>query len=416
MKKKKVVKRKVGRPKKKQPHSYYYIDMADFLNDYSDEFRKERSDVKAMISKILTMPHKHRYNKSLYAISKSFLSYIGTSTTTFKKINEKYGLFTTDNRYEIGYYCRAYEMTDFAKHLLSEFIKYEDRGVIKTVKHSKSTYENVAKHQDSLLEFNHGVMKIRENVKVNSDGLLKYIEDGNTVRLSEASRWAVLLNNSNYPDGVVPQTYEQLEFGRIVGHGLTLQSVSKPLRKILMDGYYDYDFKNCHYAIINSLGLYPTIQMYVDNTDEVREDLADEIGVTKDIIKQGLISLLYGANEKTHPDYSSIYEIFGERAADDFWKHYFIKNLINEIGQCRVDISHEYAGFDKMTNSEFARFIMGWENDILCCAVEGKVIDVPIYDGFISKEDLDVKQMEDKVMHDLGIEITIKKEKIISPL
>jgi hypothetical protein len=416
VKKVKVVKRKVGRPRKNESYNYYYIDMSDFLNEYSDDFKNERSDVRAMISKILTMPQKHRNNKEIYAISNNFLTFIGSTKKTFDKINLKYGLFTTDNRYRIGYYCCGYEMTSFSKQLISEFVKYEDRGVIKKVKHSRYIYENVAKYDDSVFEFTEGVMKVNQNIKVNAEGLHKYLDEGNTVRLSEASRWAAALNNTNYPENVVPQTYTQLEFGRVVGQGLTMQSTSKTLRKILMDGYYDYDFKNCHYAIVNSLGVYPTIQMYVDNTEEVREDLADEIGVTKEMVKQGLISLLYGANEKTHPDYSSIYDLFGERAANDFWNHYFIKNLVNEIEQCRTDISHEYAGFNKMTNSEFARFIMGWENDILCCAVEGKVIDVPMYDGFISREDLDVEQMEKKVSDELGIDITIKKEKLISPV
>lgn len=406
-----------GRPKKKDVYTYYYIDMSDFFNEYNESLAKERSDVRAMISKVLTMPQKHRYKDNHYAISSEFLKYIGTRKETFDKYNEKYNLFTTDNRFELGYYCRGYEMTEFTKDLLLNFAEYEKRGVVKMVKHSTIINDNKAKYdEESLLEFNHGVMKVRKNIEVNRKGLVKYIHGGDVVSLSEASRWAALLNNNNYPKDVVPQMYEQLEFGRVVGQGLTMQSTSKTLRKILMDGYYDYDFKNCHYAIVNSLGVYPTIQMYVDNTEEMREDLADEIGVTKDIIKQGLISLLYGANEKTHPDYSSIYDLFGERAANDFWKHYFIKNLVNEIEQCRADISHEYAGFNKMTNSEFARFIMGWENDILCCAIEGKVIDVPLYDGFISREGLDVKQMEQKVSDDLGIDITIKKEQLISPV
>ena len=133
-------------------------------------------------------------------------------------------------------------------------------------------------------------------------------------------------------DGSVGQTYKERNTGRLYAEGFgSLQGMMREQRRILMGGlgYYEYDMENAHYTILQqyykmlSNKKLPRITKYISNTKGYRLRLEKETGNDYEVVKQVLISLIYGSGI-THrhitidgvSDMSGIYKTISKQSKD----------------------------------------------------------------------------------------------------
>lgn len=408
---KKDVKKPRGRPKKyKKNITIHYTDISAYLTECLEGFSKERVEMRELIMKVILLPRRHYFDDDAYSISKNFIRRLGHSYELFTKMNKKYGLYEVDNRYEIGVYSKRMFPTERLNAILEGMNNWEGGSSMKkSTKTLVEDYPTESSTSNDVTTVNG--LSFYSSIKVDYSKLGEYIDSLplDSIERMNALRWKAMCDAANLHDGMIPQTYHPIECGRLVGTGLTLQSVSSDMKQVLLDGHYNYDFVNCHYSIINNLGDYPTIKHYVENTQEHREILSDFIGVTITDIKKCLIALIYGVRRGNNK-FSTITKILGAERCEAFWNSHFIKNLKKDCDDAVkwVTGSKDYKAF--------ARFLMSVESSLLVACCEDVVIDVAMYDGFICKDDLDVKELEKKIYNKTKLHIKVKKEKIISPL
>ncbi len=118
----------------------------------------------------------------------------------------------------------------------------------------------------------------------------------------------------------VEEYWEQIDSGRMHGHGLSLQRIPKEVRHAALGRSYRYDFKAASYALMTAyaLSIDPTLKVsaindYVRYRSAIRKRIAKSIGVTEDRIKTVFTSIGFGAQLKDNP-YNSIRGLLGQDA------------------------------------------------------------------------------------------------------
>jgi hypothetical protein len=111
---------------------------------------------------------------------------------------------------------------------------------------------------------------------------------------------SVWINKTSYDPKTNLVGYKQSFYTSLIGGRTYSQSrdqlISRELKAAWFDipNVYNYDIVGCHLSIFNAIN--PTL--FVDswlNNCQFKQQLADEIGITKDILKQSVLAILYGA-------------------------------------------------------------------------------------------------------------------------
>lgn len=119
-----------------------------------------------------------------------------------------------------------------------------------------------------------------------------------------------LIDRAKEQDGIVwvDEYWEQIDSGRIHGHGLSLQRVSKEVRHAALGPCHRYDFKACSFALMTDLALSidPTLKVaalkdYVKQRAVIRKRIAGDIGISEEWMKTVFTSLGFGAELKDNP-------------------------------------------------------------------------------------------------------------------
>jgi len=98
----------------------------------------------------------------------------------------------------------------------------------------------------------------------------------------------------------VMHRYVQAQSGRLYAQGINLQTAPTLIRQAALAGMWDYDFANCHYAILTQMAAEsgydcPAISRYLVDKAGTRQRIADQAGITVSKAKTCLIAILYGA-------------------------------------------------------------------------------------------------------------------------
>ena len=111
--------------------------------------------------------------------------------------------------------------------------------------------------------------------------------------------------------------WEQIDSGRIHGHGLSLQRIPKQVRHAALGPCYRYDLKAASYALLTSLALQfdPTLKVaalkeYITHRAPIRKRIALDIGVSEEWMKSIFTSMGFGAELRDNP-FSSIRKQLG---------------------------------------------------------------------------------------------------------
>lgn len=163
------------------------------------------------------------------------------------------------------------------------------------------------------------------------------------------------------PTGTMPFKYVEIITGRLYSDGINPQTWPRELRKAAFPGQYDFDFENCHYSIFSQLAKRedkqtPSIDYYLANKRQVRRSLADDIGVSKDDMKQCLIALIYGArltvwegNDKRKAN--AVTDIIGPEKATKLFLNPLYINMKLDINACRKSILRAHTKSQGLVNA-----------------------------------------------------------------
>lgn len=116
----------------------------------------------------------------------------------------------------------------------------------------------------------------------------------------------------------IREYWEEIDSGRIHGHGISLQRIPKQVRHAALGHCHKYDFKAASYALMTSLALKldPEIKVaalkdYIKNRAVIRKRIAADVGISEDWMKNIFTSLGFGAVLKDSP-YNSIRGMIGQ--------------------------------------------------------------------------------------------------------
>ena len=248
-------------------------------------------------------------------------------------------------------------------------------------------------------------------------------------------------------DGSVGQTYKERNTGRLYAEGFgSLQGMMREQRRILMGGlgYYEYDMENAHYTILQqyykmlSNKKLPRITKYISNTKGYRLRLEKETGNDYEVVKQVLISLIYGSGI-THrhitidgvSDMSGIYRTVSKQSknkdeVEELWSklvnHPIVLDLHTEVDTAYKMIKESWVtsryrkniimkNMRKKTTSIYvdggdtgrmkskgmllSHFLQGIESSILFGIIreEGYSFVMPHHDGWVSKMNWDTDRL-----------------------
>lgn len=240
--------------------------------------------------------------------------------------------------------------------------------------------------------------------------------------------------------GKVAHVYDVARTGRLVAIGTNLQNAPRAVRKAALVGQWDYDFENCHYAILQQMvkryGMdCPNIEHYLHHKEYVRKNLTKEIGLDErqiQRVKNALIAIVYGAHATTS-QYAALHEELGSKeTVRRFMNTETFRGLHPEVKQARDVILDNWPvnkrnyltndckkgiSIKKDKNKRMAHLIQGVEAFLLRTALRLYPDDIILllHDGFVSTRQLDKEWIEKEVKEVTEYDMDLSEERISMP-
>ncbi len=214
--------------------------------------------------------------------------------------------------------------------------------------------------------------------------------------------------------GVMAHHYEEAQSGRLYPVGINLASAQSVVKDAALEGHWEYDISNCHFAIASQMASkhgYECVAItnYLRNKDSVRLEISKGAGINKEQAKKCLLALLYGARASKWKDTAIAREI-GEAATERLIAVPDFKALMVEIRGAREWIlskcERTARGFvrnafgksisDAATmEQQFAHLLQGVEAKALQAAINAYPDDIVLvqHDGFVSRRRLDLADL-----------------------
>ena len=142
--------------------------------------------------------------------------------------------------------------------------------------------------------------------------------------------------------GKLMHRYEEATSGRLFAQGVNLQNAPELIKQAALAGHMDYDFSNCHYAILRQMAARfgyecQAIDHYLDHKELVRRQIADQAQIQEHQAKSCLLMLLYGASQSEEPGRAIPKEI-GIEAARRLYQVDLFAGIHNDIDKARAVI------------------------------------------------------------------------------
>ena len=161
-----------------------------------------------------------------------------------------------------------------------------------------------------------------------------------------------LLAQAKEQNGVhyVDEYWEQIDSGRIQGHGISLQRISKEVRHAALGRCHRYDFKAASYALMTSLAIQldPTIKVevlkdYIKNRSLIRKRIARDVGISEEWMKSIFTSIGFGAALKDNP-FNSIRGMLGQEKYHKLVCNFEFQSIKRQLDQV-CDTIHKHSSF-----------------------------------------------------------------------
>lgn len=228
------------------------------------------------------------------------------------------------------------------------------------------------------------------------------------------------------------QRYVESKSGRLYGKDINLQTVPRSIKEVALHGLWEYDFENCHYAILQQMSARIGVQChaianYLDNKRSIRSTIQIDIGITADQAKTCLISLIYGARFSCR-DEDAIPAQIGRDAAHRLYNHPLFYQLKEDVRKAsrlvisawprsRMRLKNDYGKFISQSESSakiLSHLLQGAEAKMLEAVRKLYTHEILLlqHDGFASSVQLDVQKMNEQIYKTTGYLISIEETRI----
>lgn len=392
-------------------NKHRFSDVRLYLREQIPELHKINDKSLNFLIKIIFLTRSsHRKGDGARFFTRDYFEKLGRTYKTFTNLNKQLEIFVSDGVYFFAG-SKNYVPEAKAWYLTDEWIPLI-RG-LREMTTEGDCVDIQAIGLDEAVDFSHPnlVTRLTFDPKLLADESDK-LPMNNPIAI-EIDK--LLITQWMY--GIIKQVYKQIPCGRVVNTSpFNMQTFPRDARKIAFLGYYNYDFKNCHYSIVNSFGDFPYINNYVQNTNEVREEIAQDIGADSGDVKVALLALLYGTRRLPYT-FSALYEIFRDKElAGRFLEHRIVKELFDDLDRLiplLVDLADE-KGYKGNKFSRASQYIMNIESQMFLHILDKHKIDLPLHDGFITKEEINIEKEEEIIKNKFGIDIKIDKKSYLT--
>lgn len=233
----------------------------------------------------------------------------------------------------------------------------------------------------------------------------------------------------------VMHRYVEAKSGRLYAKGVSLQTTPRVIRQAALHGLYEYDFENCHYSIFSQLAAHygfkaEAIGNYLAHKKAVRDQLAQDIGLSIGQVKMCLLAIMYGARANTWHENAIPNEI-GPLNAQVLYAHPLFQGIAQDIAQGRRVILTNWPTrrttllndmgkrISKKERPEvkLAHLLQGIEAKALRAVIELIPDDVLLlmHDGFVTSRKVDIWAMERAVHQATGYDLSLSGGVITLP-
>ena len=287
-----------------------------------------------------------------------------------------------------------------------------------------------SKDQTVKFEYNFS-SKIQLNIGA-IDEIIRDLEDrfelsNKDKRLLSTSKMVKHLSGDN---GIFLQQYRESDSGRLYGIGISLQNCPKKLRNAALRDQFNIDISNCHFAILQGLALKhgldtPQIDYYVNNRNDELRRLSGLTGEEEKDIKIALLAIIYGAGISNQKALTQILKDGCEEFISDI-EVIALHNEVGLVGREIIDLDRRTSQLKYLKNvlgksieysskefgSMLSHILQGYEAKIMRLVIEkhSDKISLLLHDGYIFKEEIDVREIEQDIKEQIGLDITMTME------
>jgi hypothetical protein len=386
----------------------------------------------------------------------------------FPAVNERLGLFTVTPWSVDEKFTKGYAPTDLAKQAIEAYLAkvyrkptsllYMDASGIKAL---KSVPEAVASRDmdnltttawrrakklnaakvdlDTLHRLRSWLVKTRDAWRAGhppqQQRLFAQIPSLEVIeRLADATGRIIRMARTDVlGDGYVMHRYAQSRSGRLYGVGVTLQNAPTLIKQAALVGQWEYDFSNCHFTILDHMAARSgydctAIRHYLANKKPIRQEIADQAGISVEQAKVCLLATLYGARASLS-DESAIPEAIGKEAAARLYQVEPFRAIKADIQGARQRI---LAGWPRTRNGRLinafgkaiprsakaeerlAHLIQGVEALALKTVIDMHPDQICLvqHDGWASPDRLNAQAIEAAVLEATGYHLQLEVERI----
>lgn len=234
-------------------------------------------------------------------------------------------------------------------------------------------------------------------------------------------------------NGYVLHRYVQSKSGRLYAKGINLQTAPKLIKEVALTGLWEYDFANCHYAILSQMAARfgyecKAIAHYLANKNVTRVAIAKEADITVDNAKICLLAIMYGARASEWHE-SAIPKAIGVDGARRLYKIEQFNAIKRDIHGARQMILDKWprTANGRLTNAfgkaishkvkaekRLAHLIQGVEAKALKASIDlyPDAIVLLQHDGFASSSRLDRDAIEAAVLEATDYRLELEEERI----
>jgi len=228
--------------------------------------------------------------------------------------------------------------------------------------------------------------------------------------------------------------YVESTSGRLYAKGVNLQSSPTLVKQAALSGLWEYDFSNCHFAILTQMAerfgyQCTSITHYLTNKKAVRMKIAQLAEITEHDAKVCLLALMYGARQSEWHE-NAIPETIGASAAKRLYKVELFAAIAHDIEEARRVILEGWErsqrgnlinDFGKTMKSKgstppkmLAHLIQGVEAKALKTAIDLYPNDIVLlqHDGFAATKKLDSRVIMDAVNAETGYRMELEYSRI----
>lgn len=239
-------------------------------------------------------------------------------------------------------------------------------------------------------------------------------------------------------NGVIAHHYVQATSGRLYAKGINLQTAPSLIKQAALAGLWEYDFANCHFAIIAQMAQQHghqcrAIARYLADKQATRWAIAAQAGITEAQAKICLLAVMYGARASEWQE-NAIPEAIGQDAAIRLFQVEQFKAISTDVAQARRAILKGWkqrTTNGRLTNAfgksidgkakpaeQMAHLLQGVEARALKAAIDLHPSEIVLvqHDGFAATVQLNGQAISDAVFEATGYRLELEESRIqVSP-